>query len=151
MKKFNFIAIFAVISVMSFSNNQYNNSLIGNVWKIDNFFCLDEQIKHYTLELHIKEQGKLNWGTFVEFKNDGTFRSYNHERCGNTVFNTITGTYSIKNQILTINVDTIVINKRGIGGDIRTEYIEESYQFEIKQNNNKVDLFLINRIISNAK
>jgi len=148
MKKFSFIAVFVAISVMSFSNNQYNFSLIGsNFWKINTFLCLDEQIEHYTLELHIENEATFTSGIFVEFLNDGTFISYNRPKCGTTIFKTITGTYFIENQILTINVDKIVINKKSIGGDIRTEYVNENYQFEIKQERNKVELFLINRII----
>jgi len=145
MKKFSFISVLAVAATLSFAFNQYNYSLKGNIWKIDKYLCLNEEVEHYILELHIKEQGKPNFGTFVEFLNDGTFRSYNHERCGNSIFRTISGTYFLKNQILTINVDTIVIrdNVKGVGGNITTEHRNKSYQFEVKQDKNKVDLFLI--------
>ena len=74
--------------------NTIENILTNTEWKIDYLFCYDETIERYSMSVK-SDTLEFNWGNFVLFSNNGTFKSYYTAWCGNDCFRTVYGKYKI--------------------------------------------------------
>lgn len=120
------------------------NPLVDTKWKINGAAFIHEDIKSYTLTPpSSKEKGFPDFGHFVEFSNDGTFRGYYSAQCGNDCFTSVDGKYTMENE----NSIKIFITKaanHGYCNDTLLIENKEMGRFEITAQNDKS--YLLKRI-----
>lgn len=107
--------------------NVLENPFLGISWKINSPAFIDETAASYTLTPPAEEKEKFpNFGHFVQFNEDGTFRGYYSAMCGNDCFTSVDGNYTLTtdNQVKifikkALNSgfcnDTLLIEKKDMG------------------------------------
>ena len=151
MKKFSFISVIAVVAVMFFGCEQPKlDTLKGNTFQISNLLMLYDDTSPKNYSLYSLDDKSYGGASRIEFFNDGRLKCYNksQEDGQSGIHITIYGSYKLENDILSTNIHQLVFvdNINDPIGEWKT-YIEERnkiYQFEVKYEKDRIDLFLMN-------
>jgi hypothetical protein len=85
---------------VSLSNSENSSLNLINKWQVKGPAFFDAGRESYTLTL----SPHFNFGHFIEFKEDNTFKAYYNASCGNDCFTKSNGTYIIKDDTVEIFV-----------------------------------------------
>ncbi len=107
MKKLSVIVVFLVVSTVLYGQT----NLVDKKWRSSSALFEDTSIDSYIFKpIEESLEWSDRWGYFLEFKNDGSFRTYYSAPCGLDCFTSVTGSYVLNGNVLTLNVVEIIRN-----------------------------------------